>query len=429
MPSLRKECAREAHCCRCRRAGRLRQSRHSSQPRAGRASSRPARRSSHRASRPIEQAPPSPFPDPCRRRTSPRTSAAITRSWPGSATPKREASRRAAGAAARVRAAAGDLAPARSAAISPTPAMIHKPDWAYVFYFKRDPATDARQIHQAARTSRPRRRATATPNSQAIAKPWVERFMAASLARRATAPTRPTAKSRMDLVVSEAEFREIARARGLAGPRRDQARLLRRRRGRGQSPPRLRPLVRIFAAKRPRARRHQPGAARRPDRAARRLLLRDRPDQARPARLFPARSGARRRTRRAILRFARAGQRRSHLGRVGEQFSWGGPIGIAEDAPMVAELRARCGNAPLEHVGVPQSARLFHVRPWVDRRHRRAPQDQPRRGLAAVSRLPRAARNERPLLRLRHDLAGWRGRRRVSHRPSHGEHFETRTVG
>jgi hypothetical protein len=53
------------------------------------------------------------------------------------------------------------------------------------------------------------------------------------------------------------------------------------------------------------------------------------------------------------------------LGRIGEQFSWGGPIGISEDMPMVAALRARCGNAPLEHVGVPQSARLFNVRPHV----------------------------------------------------------------
>jgi len=32
---------------------------------------------------------------------------------------------------------------------------------------------------------------------------------------------------------------------------------------------------------------------------------------------------------------------------------------------MVAELRQRCGNAPLEHVGVPESSRLFHVRPHV----------------------------------------------------------------
>jgi hypothetical protein len=54
-----------------------------------------------------------------------------------------------------------------------------------------------------------------------------------------------------------------------------------------------------------------------------------------------------------------------HLGRIGEPFSWGGPIGVTEAEAMVAELRARCGKAPLEHVGVPQSSRLFSVRPWV----------------------------------------------------------------
>jgi hypothetical protein len=53
------------------------------------------------------------------------------------------------------------------------------------------------------------------------------------------------------------------------------------------------------------------------------------------------------------------------LGRIGEDFSWGGPIPAPETLPMVAELRKRCGNAPLEHVGVPQSARLFRIRAWV----------------------------------------------------------------
>lgn len=54
-----------------------------------------------------------------------------------------------------------------------------------------------------------------------------------------------------------------------------------------------------------------------------------------------------------------------YLGRIGEQFSWAGPIGAPESMFMVAELRARCGDAPLEHVGIPESARFFRVRPWV----------------------------------------------------------------
>ncbi|MEO5972643.1 MAG: hypothetical protein ABIP91_04690 [Sphingomicrobium sp.] len=50
------------------------------------------------------------------------------------------------------------------------------------------------------------------------------------------------------------------------------------------------------------------------------------------------------------------------IGRVGEEFNWGGPIGISEDAPMVAELRAQCGNAPIEHVGMLTSTRAFKQR-------------------------------------------------------------------
>ncbi|MEO5611636.1 MAG: hypothetical protein ABIT68_02555, partial [Sphingomicrobium sp.] len=59
------------------------------------------------------------------------------------------------------------------------------------------------------------------------------------------------------------------------------------------------------------------------------------------------------------------GPRPQHLGRIGEQFSWGGPIGASEALPMVARLRQHCGTAPLEHVGIPQSARLFQIRSWV----------------------------------------------------------------
>jgi hypothetical protein len=57
----------------------------------------------------------------------------------------------------------------------------------------------------------------------------------------------------------------------------------------------------------------------------------------------------------------RAGEPR-HLGRIGEVFSWAGPIAIREDAPMVRELRAKCGNAPLMHLSVAESQSLFHAR-------------------------------------------------------------------
>ena len=51
-------------------------------------------------------------------------------------------------------------------------------------------------------------------------------------------------------------------------------------------------------------------------------------------------------------------------GRIGEMFSWGGPNGNDENMPMVADLRARCGNAPILNVGNPQSSSAFRVRAW-----------------------------------------------------------------
>ncbi|MEO7635949.1 MAG: hypothetical protein ABIS38_09935 [Sphingomicrobium sp.] len=51
-----------------------------------------------------------------------------------------------------------------------------------------------------------------------------------------------------------------------------------------------------------------------------------------------------------------------HLGRIGEQFTWAGPIGIDEKSPMVAELRRQCGTAPLMHLAVPESSAVFNAR-------------------------------------------------------------------
>ncbi|HEX9933163.1 MAG TPA: hypothetical protein VGB08_10010 [Allosphingosinicella sp.] len=51
-------------------------------------------------------------------------------------------------------------------------------------------------------------------------------------------------------------------------------------------------------------------------------------------------------------------------GRIGEWFVWAGPNGITEDMPGVAELRARCGSAPIMNVGNPESTQQFRVRAW-----------------------------------------------------------------
>lgn len=239
--------------------------------------------------------------------------------------------------------------------------VVHQPDWAYVFYFKRDPertlAKFTKHPHFKAGQAR-----YSTAELQAIAKPWVERFMQHRLlGGHGTDAT--YGEVRMDMTVSEAEFRGLAAREGWQLPEAIKLQFSDRVEGVVVAP-QLRPLVRIFPQS---------------DRAlgatnqallGGRIVLRDGcfyvTGPAKSDRLaYFAREVALATDDQGYLALRSRGPNPRHLGRVGEPFSWGGPIGIAEDAPMVAELRKRCGNAPLEHVGIPQSSRLFHVRAYV----------------------------------------------------------------
>ncbi len=239
--------------------------------------------------------------------------------------------------------------------------MVHSPDWAYVFYFKRAPAATLAKY-----TRNPHFRAAQARYSQdeldAIAAPWIER-----LARHRLLGGHGTdatfGEIGIDLVVSEAEFRAVADSEGWRLPEAIRLRFAQPAIGPAVAEA-VRPLLRLFPQS---------------DRAlgatnqallGGRIVLRDgclfvtgpnRPDRlayfGREVAIGLDEAGH-------VALHTREAEPR-HLGRIGEPFSWGGPIGASETMPMVAELRRRCGNAPLEHVGVPQSARLFSVRPWV----------------------------------------------------------------
>ena len=239
--------------------------------------------------------------------------------------------------------------------------MIHKPDWAYVFYFKRDPertlAKYTRYPHFKAGQAK-----YSTAELREIAKPWVERLTRHRLlGGHGTDAT--YGEVRMDVVVSEAEFRAIAAREGWQMP--DAIKLDFSPGVDGVAvPAQFGQLIRIF----PQSDRDL-GATNQALLGGR-IVLRDGcfyvtgPTQ--PDRLaYFAREVALGADDQGYLSLRSRGSVSRHLGRIGEQFSWGGPIGAPEDMPMVAELRRRCGNAPLEHVGVPQSSRLFHVRAHV----------------------------------------------------------------
>lgn len=241
------------------------------------------------------------------------------------------------------------------------PRLVHKPDWAYVFHFKRDPQQTLSKY-----TRNPRFKAAQARYSraelQAIAQPWVERFTQRRLlGGYGTDATH--GEVGMDLVVSEAEFRAIAGREGWNVPEAIKLRFAEPAEG-PALPEQVRPLIRIFA---------QSDRALGPTHQALlggRIVLRNgcfyvTGPGGRDRLAYFAREVAIGIDEQGYLALRSRGPASRHLGRIGEPFSWGGPIGTSESMPMVAELRARCGNAPLEHVGVPQSARLFHVRPWV----------------------------------------------------------------
>jgi hypothetical protein len=239
--------------------------------------------------------------------------------------------------------------------------LVHKPDWAYVLYFKREPQRTLAKYIKRPHFKAAQARYT-TPELQVIAKPWIERFgQYRLLGGHGTDAT--FGEVRMDIVVSETEYRAIASREGWVLP--DAIKL---EFASGVQGPAiasgLLSLVRIFP---------QSDRALGPTNQALlggRIVLQDGcfyvSGPTKPRRLaYFAREVALGVDPQGYLSLRSRGPNPRHLGRIGEQFSWGGPIGITEDAPMVAELRKRCGNAPLEHVGVPESARLFHVRPWV----------------------------------------------------------------
>ena len=239
--------------------------------------------------------------------------------------------------------------------------VVHKPDWAFVFYFKRNPertlAKYVRRPHFKAGQARYSR-----AELEAIAKPWVDRFMKHRLlAGHGSDAT--YGEVRMDLVVSEAEFRALAAREQWQLPEAIKLNFS----GGVEGPsvvPQLMTLIRIF----PQSDRDL-GATNQALLGGR-IVLRDGclfvTGGAEPDRLaYFGREVAIGVDDQGYVALRSRGANPRHLGRVGEPFSWGGPVGAGETMPMVAELRQRCGNAPLQHVGVPQSSRLFQVRPHV----------------------------------------------------------------
>lgn len=236
--------------------------------------------------------------------------------------------------------------------------LIHRPDWAYLLYFKRAPAATLARY-----SKNPRFHARSSPYSEAelqkLIKPWIDRLSAERLFTGFGLNTRQ-GRADIDMVVSDDEFRAIADRNAWEQP---PEYINLKFDGAPVGPdvdPSVAKGVRIFPhSDRNLGLTHEAGFSGR-------IVLRDGCffvigfDRTEKLAYF-AREVGLGLDGQGYLSLHRRAAERQHLGRIGEMFSWPGPIAIDDSAPMVTELRGRCGNAPLMHVGVPESSAMFNA--------------------------------------------------------------------
>lgn len=237
--------------------------------------------------------------------------------------------------------------------------LIHRSDWAYLIYFKRQPEQTLRKY-----TRNPRFQARSAPYTEeelrTLSKAWVDRLSQERLFTGYGVNARQ-GRLDVDMVVGEDEFATIAERNGWepipgylnlkfdkppVGPAVEQG---------------LASSIRIFPqSDRNLGLHNQAGYSGR-------IILRDGCfkvigfDGKEQLAYFPRDAGLYRDPQGYLALRTRSEQPR-HLGRIGEEFSWAGPIAVGENAPMVRELRDLCGDAPLMHVAIPESSALFNAR-------------------------------------------------------------------
>lgn len=237
--------------------------------------------------------------------------------------------------------------------------LIHRPNWAFLLFFKHGPEATLAKYSNNPRFQARHARYT-EQELRALAQPWIDRFSAERLFTGYGLNARQ-GRAEIDMVVSEEEYAAIAARNGWDTPPDFLALRFEKAPVGPAVDPSIAHGIRIF----PQSDRnlgiiHQAAFNGR-------IALRDGCffvigyDGKEQLAYFAREVGIGLDSQGYLSLHARAAQPR-HLGRIGEPFTWAGPIAIGEDAPMVAELRERCGNAPLMHVGIPESSAIFNAR-------------------------------------------------------------------
>lgn len=245
------------------------------------------------------------------------------------------------------------------------PRMVHVPDWAYEFYFKRDPAATL-----ARHTRNPRFKAALARYTRAeldeLIQPWAARFQGAGILNGyGSDETHGTAD--FMLAATRAEYERMAAREGWQLP--DAIKLAFAPELHGPAvDPKAAPFVRIFPHS------DRSTGAILSSATTGRIVLQDGcfrvlRQGSPPALAYFAKEAGLAVDAQGYLAVRDRSPRRPSdqeaLGRIGEVFVWGGHGEVSEDMPMVADLRKRCGAGPIAHVGSPASLHHFRVRPFA----------------------------------------------------------------
>lgn len=236
--------------------------------------------------------------------------------------------------------------------------FVHRPDWAYILYFKRDPEATLRKY-----SVNPRFRAAKAPFAkaelEAMLAPWAKRFGEAGIVG-GWGVNAFDGRVEMMMSITEAEFRRLARQKGwgevpspiqlsfagdLPFPRVD---------------PAIAPLLRGFASEsRATTIQLEAGFSGRAilDDGCLRLATKD--GSKGPLVVFHRETGIGLDAQGFLATIDRRTGKAT--GRIGEMWSWAGP-NAGKEFDGLAELKAACGDGPIVNAGNPESQSRFQAR-------------------------------------------------------------------